>query len=128
MEWMEECFKLATRSNLLGRYCLLIVDGHASYVSTEFIKFIQANKFICLCLQPYLIHLLQTLDVIVFGPLKQNYKRFLSEKTCFITYNINKANFISLIQKARRQGITFRNIESAWRAIELILYNPTIVF
>ena len=33
-----------------------------------------------------------------------------------------------MIQKARRQGITSRNIESAWRATGLIPYNPTVVF
>ena len=113
MEWMEECFEPATRSHLLGQYCLLIFDGHASHVSTKFIKFTQANKIICFCLPPHLTYLLQPLDVGVFGPLKQNYKKLLSEKTRFTTYNIDKADFISLIQKARRQGITSRNIESA---------------
>lgn len=73
-------------------------------------------------------HLLQPLDVDVFGPLKQNYKKLLSKKTYFTTYNIDKADFISLIQKARRQGITSRNIKSAWWATRLILYNPTVVF
>ena len=128
IEWMEECFGPATRSNLLGQYCLLIVDGHASHVSTEFIKFTRANKIICLCLPPHSTHLLQPLDVGVFGPLKQNYKKVLSKKTRFTIYNIDKTDFISLIQKARGQGITSRNIESAWRATRLIPYNPSVVF
>ncbi len=72
--------------------------------------------------------MLQPLDVGVFGPLKQNYKKLLSEKTRFSTYNVDKADFISLIQKARRQGLTSRNIQSAWRVTEFILYNPTVVF
>ena len=91
---MEECFETATRSNLLCQYCFLIIDGHASHVSTEFIKFIQANKMICLCLSAHLTYLLQSLDIGVFGPLKQNYKKLISEKTCFITYNIDKIDFI----------------------------------
>ena len=57
---------------------------------------------ICLCLPPHLTHLLQPLDVSIFGPLKQNYKKLLAEKTRFITYNIDKVDFISLIQQARR--------------------------
>ena len=58
MEWMEKCFEPATRSNLLGQYCLLIIDGHVSHVSTKVIKFTQANKIIFLFLQSYLTHLL----------------------------------------------------------------------
>ena len=97
-------------------------------MSTEFIKFTQAHKIICLCLLPHLTHLLQPLDVSVFGLLKQNYKKLLAKKTRFSTYNFDKADFISLIQKARQNGITSRNIQSAWRATGLIPYNPAMVF
>ena len=84
-----------------GEYRFLIVDGHASHILNEFIKFIKANKIICICLPPHSTHLLQPLDVSVFGPLKQNCKKLLPEKTRFTTYNIVKVNFISLIQQAR---------------------------
>ena len=97
MEWIQDCFEPATRSYLRGQYWLLIIDRHASHVSTEFIKVTQAHKIICLCLPPHSTHLLQPLDVSVFGPLKQNYKKLLAEKTRFSTYNIDKADFISLI-------------------------------
>ena len=86
----------------------------------------------CLCLPAHSTHLLQPLDVGVFGPLKQNYKTLLAAKTRFTTYNIDKADFISLIQKARQQGITSRNIQSALRATYIILplsltkYQPVI--
>ncbi len=79
-------------------------------------------------LLPHSTHLLQAFDVSVFRPLKQNYKKFLVEKTRFSTYNVDKADFISLIQKARQNDIIFRNIQLAWRAIGLIPYNPAMVF
>ncbi len=124
----EGMFWAVHRSHLWGEYWLLIVDGHASHLSTEFITFTQANKIICLCLPSYLTDLLQPLDISVFGSLKQNYKNLLSEKTCSSTYNIEKTDFITLIQKARRQGISSRNIQSACWATRLMLYNPAIVF
>ena len=83
-------------------YRMLIVDGHAPHVTNKFIKFTKENKIVCLCLPAHSTHLLQPLDVSVFGPLKQNYKILLAEKTRFATYNIDKADFISLIQKATR--------------------------
>ena len=66
IEWIEECFESAIRSHLFGQYYLLIVDGHASHLSTEFIKFTQANKIICFYIPSYLIYLLQTLDIGIF--------------------------------------------------------------
>ena len=37
MEYMLDCFEPETRSDLCGEYQILIVDEHASSVSTEFI-------------------------------------------------------------------------------------------
>ena len=128
MEWMRDCFHPETKDRLRGDYRMLIVDGHASHVSTEFIRFAREHKIVCLCLPAHSTHLLQPLDVGVFGPLKQNYKTLLAEKTRFTTYNLDKADFISLIQKARQQGINSRNIQSAWRATGLIPYDPSVVF
>ncbi len=125
---MEECFEPFTRCYLQGESRFLIVDGHASYISTKFITFTRANEIICLCLPPYLTYLLQTLDDSVFGPLKQNYKKLLSEKTRFSTYNIDKNDFIFMVSKAKRQDISSQNIQSAWRATVLIPYNPLVVF
>ncbi len=51
-----------------------------------------------------------------------------SRKNSFFNLQCWKADFISLIQKARQYGITSRNIESAGRATGLIPYNPAMVF
>lgn len=125
---MRDCFEPATRRYLQGEHRMLIVDGHASHVSNEFIRFTREHKIVCLCLPAHSTHLLQPLDVGVFGPLKRNYKTLLAEKTRVTTYNLDKADFISLIQKARRRGISAQNIQSAWRATGLIPYNPSAVF
>lgn len=41
-------------------------------------------------------------------------------------YTIDKAHFISLIQKARLQDINYQNIQLAWQAIRLISHNSSI--
>ena len=81
-----------------------------------------------LYLPPHSTHLLHSLDVNVFNPLKQNYKIPLAKKTRFSTYNIGKANFISFIQKARRQRISSQNIESGLQTTELITFNHSLYF
>lgn len=76
---------------------MLIVDRHTSYVSTKFIQFARKHKIVYLYLSTYFTHLLQPLDIAVFDLLRQNYKTLLAEKTQLITYNLDKADFISLI-------------------------------
>ena len=82
---MRDCFEPETKHCLCNDYRMLIVDGHASHVSTEFIQFVRENKIVCLCLPAHSIHLLQPLDIGVFGPLKQNYKTLPAENTQFTT-------------------------------------------
>ncbi len=110
---MHDCFEPEIRSYLCGEYQILIVDGHASHLSTEFIRFTQEHKIVCLCLPAHSTHLLKPPDVGVISLLKQNYKTLRAEKTQFTMYNIDKADFIFLIQKARQLGITTHNIQPA---------------
>ncbi len=70
MEWMRECFEPATRSHLQDQHRILIVNKHASHVSIEFIKFKWTYRIICLFLPQHSTHLLQPLDVSIFGSLK----------------------------------------------------------
>lgn len=98
---MQEFFEPVITFQLWEKFELLITDGYASYISNKFIQFIRAKKVFCLCLPLHSIYLLQLLDMSVFDPLKQNYKKILAEKSKFSTYNIDKTDFISLIQKAR---------------------------
>ena len=48
--------------------------------------------------------------------------------TWFSTYNIDKVDFLTIVQKARKEGISSHNIESAWRATGFIPYHLAIVF
>ncbi len=59
--------------------------------------------------------------------VKANYKKQLAKKTSFTTYNIDKIDFISLMNQARRYKILFQNVQSAFWAISLIPCNPTFV-
>jgi hypothetical protein len=54
---------------------LLILDGNESHHSTEFELHCKQNNIIILCMPPHSSHLLQSLDVGCFGPLKQAYGR-----------------------------------------------------
>ena len=54
-----------------ARPVLLLLDGHESHMSLEALRFALANDVHLLCLPSHTTHLLQPLDVAVFGPFKK---------------------------------------------------------
>ena len=53
-----------------GQHILLIFDGHASHVSRALIDWAMSNKLILFVLPAHTSHILQPLDVSIFGPLR----------------------------------------------------------
>lgn len=74
-KWFERCFEPETRPDDKNEWRLLIVDGHASHVTTKAIKFCLAHKIVLLCLPPHATHILQPLDVGIFALLAALYKK-----------------------------------------------------
>jgi hypothetical protein len=70
VNWIEKVFDPATQHLLAdGGWCLLILDGHASHVSFEFVKYAWDHHINILCLPSHASADLQPLDVAVFSPL-----------------------------------------------------------
>jgi len=112
LEWLKQCFEPKTRCG--DEYWLLILDGHASHITTKAIKFCIASKIILLCLPPHTTHLLQPLDVDIFAPLATAYKASVREQSKYIiNYNIDKVDFLEIIGAAQDQAITAVNIQKA---------------
>jgi hypothetical protein len=57
----------------VSAYYLLIVNSYKSYNSYKFYKYCKEHKIVTLCMPPYLLYLLQLLDVGCFGLLKRAY-------------------------------------------------------
>jgi len=128
LAWLQDCFEPETRARLKGRYRLLILDGHASHLTSDAIRFAEKNKIILLCLPPHSTDLLQPLNVGIFHPLASAYRRELEAFTRYgAGYSIDKRDFISLYQKAREIALTSKNIQSAWVKSGLFPLDPTIV-
>lgn len=87
--WLRH-FDLYTEPRLQGIYRLLILDGHKSHVSIQFVKYCEAHKIIPLCLPPHSTHMLQPLDIGVFGPLANAYKKRIYDYSLYGAVNITK--------------------------------------
>jgi transposase len=66
MDWIKHWDKYTH----IGRSRMLIIDGHDSHISVEFINYCFDHDIWLLCLPPHTTHLLQPLDVGCFQPLK----------------------------------------------------------
>lgn len=56
--YFKTCFNPETAVGQEGEYRILILDGHASHISTRTIEFCVSQKIIILCLPPHTTHLL----------------------------------------------------------------------
>ncbi len=112
LQWLE-AFNLHTRTQTQGTHWLLVLDGHKSHVFTDFIQYCCDHSIVALCLPPHSTHLLQPLNVKVFGPLSKAYKKCVYTHSHYGAINVNKLNFLHYYQKTRSTAITTQNILSA---------------
>ena len=126
LNWLSY-FNSYTKPQLQEIYRLLIINGHKSHVSLQFIKYCKAYKIVPLCLPPHSTHILQPLDVSIFGPLARAYKKQLYNTALYGALAITKQEFLEIYQAAYSEAISSTNIASTWRATGLIPYNPFTV-
>jgi DDE superfamily endonuclease len=96
IRWLKECFELETR--LAPRKSrILIMDGYASYISIEALKFYIASNIIVLCLPSHSTHITQPLDVGIFQLLVIAYSKGVLERGEYSPiYSIDKLQFLEI--------------------------------
>lgn len=95
VKYLQLLFNPLTAKNLkTNEWRLLIVDGHNSHFSTEFIQFCETHKIELFCIPPHTTHILQPLDVGLFGPLQRHYSHGIEQHARVSEESINKANFL----------------------------------
>ncbi len=125
--WLKQHFEIETAKRQQGEYRLLILDGHESHCTLEFIEYCVEKKIILLVLPPHTIHLLQPLDVAIFQPLSKHYSVEIETHSREKHYWLEKDDFIVYYQNARQKALRESNIFSAWRTTGLLPYNPQVV-
>ena len=98
LEWFQKMFLPAVKLYSSKLPVVLFFDGHHSHMSLKLIKVARNNNVHLMCFPPHCTHILQPLDVAVFGPLKATWRNVLKEhqlKTC--AANVTKEDFPSLL-------------------------------
>jgi hypothetical protein len=117
-------FNKHTQSHTIGRYRLLILNGHGSHSGPKFNQFYTENLIIPLYIPPHSSHLLQPLDVSYFSPLKHTYRQEIQKQIAFSINYINKDEFLTIYSRVRTAALSKKNVQSAFRATGLVLYDP----
>ena len=110
LHWLKEVFEPYSRCYTTGAKRLLILDGHSSHLTAEFDTFCKKNAIVCLCMPAHASHLLQPLDVGVFGLLKRAYRKLLEKRMIAGNNHIDKEDFLSLYPPACAKVFTPDNI------------------
>jgi hypothetical protein len=126
-QWIAQCFEPFTRPRTTGVWRLLVLDGHESHTTWQFINFCHEKKIIPLCLPPHATHLLQPLDVGIFSPLSHYYGLAVDKMIRFGCQAISKSNFLELYMEAHNTTYKPTTILSAFRATGLIPFDPSAV-
>lgn len=79
LEWFTKIFVPSVDHLLKTGPVLLFVDGHKSHLSLPLLKIAREKGVHLYCLPPHCTHVLQPLDVGVYGPIKQEWKKILRE-------------------------------------------------
>lgn len=100
VQWFEKMFLPATKHVAKKLPVILFFDGHHSHLSIKLIELARAHNVHLFCFPPHCTHILQPLDVAVFGPVKAAWRKVLKEhqlETC--AASITKEDFPMLLSK-----------------------------
>lgn len=124
-KWLRY-FHLQTR-HTVGEYRLLLLDGHGSHCTYEFIEYCDRHKIIPYCLPPHSTYLLQPLDIVVFQPYKHWHAQAVDEATRTGCTDFNKVEFLAALHDIRLHTFKANTIKTAWRKAGLVPHDPNVV-
>uniref|UniRef100_A0A4W5MFY0 HTH CENPB-type domain-containing protein n=1 Tax=Hucho hucho TaxID=62062 RepID=A0A4W5MFY0_9TELE len=112
LKWLVFFVKHAPKERPL----VLVVDHHKTHVSREVVKFCRENQVEVVCLPANTTHVLQPLDISVFGPLKtvlsRNAARLGLVQGDLV---IGKKHFSARLREAYPQAVTKKNIMAGFK-------------
>ena len=124
--WLK-IFDAQTKAKVNGEWRLLLVDGHTSHYSLEFLEYARDNKIAVACYPSHTTHIYQGLDVVIFVVLKNrlSHERDLWHRKH--AQDITKENFLAIYRRAHLDALTPDNILSAFHKTGIYPYDPSVV-
>jgi hypothetical protein len=126
--WYIKDFDAQTREKAAGSPRLLIVDGHNSHFSMEFLNYAQANEIIVICYPSHTTHVLQGLDVVTFAALKKRWTLARDEwEQANYPVKLTKGPFLKVFGSTFTDTMTPSLIRSSFEKTGVVPFNPAVV-
>ena len=124
--WLKHHF-IPNIGRRVGKYCLLVLDGHGSQLTPEFDQICEENHIIAICMPAHASHLLQPLDVGCFAVLKKLYGGAVSTLMRNGVNSIEKEDFLEIIADARKGAFKPSTIQNSFLATGLAPFDANKV-
>lgn len=106
VEWLDKVFDPNTTPSTPSTYRLLIMDGHTSHISDAIIDVFWSRRIVPLLLPAHSTHVMQPLDVSIFGPLTAAYRHIINDVAHDVSRDIDRAEFATIYAQARSKVLT----------------------
>jgi hypothetical protein len=110
-----------------GEYRLLLVDGHNSHHTVDFLLYAREHLIVVLCYTPHSTHIYQGLDDVIFLPLKkyigEERDKWLREHAAAM----DKNSFFAIYGRAHVRALTVDNITAAFKKTGVWPFNLNVV-
>jgi DDE superfamily endonuclease len=120
--WLEH-FDRCSKPHQEGAYRLLL-DGHASHTTPTLIQSCYDRDIIPFCLPPHSTHLLQPLDVCVFGPYKHFHAIVTERGVRRSIYDWGKDDFLATQPEIKKTAFKKSTIVSSFRQTGIYPFDP----
>ncbi|CBQ69138.1 related to transposase [Sporisorium reilianum SRZ2] len=118
--WAENVFDANMKLSTPSEWRLLIIDGHASHTSSRFIDALWKRHILPVCLPAHATHVMQPLDVSIFGPITVAYWCLVTELAPHVAATgIDKAQFGTLYAQAQAKTLTLAAAKKAFQDTRL---------
>jgi hypothetical protein len=129
LAWLKQVFDQSTKEKAGRSYQLLILDGHGSHLTMDFIKYCDQNRILLAIYPPHSTHTLQPLDVIMFKPLSSAYSSQVAgfiERSQELT-SMSKRDFYPMFMAAWEASFKEETILKAFEATGLSPLEPEVI-
>ena len=127
--WLEQVFNPATKAKARRSWRLLIMDGHGSHLTIDFLTLCAEQRILVLIFPPHSTQSLQPLDVCCFSPLATYYTQALTRHlhgSQGLT-PIKKGDFFKLFWEAWTNTFTAKLVQSAFSSVGIVPLNPNVI-
>ncbi|KAJ3566294.1 hypothetical protein NP233_g7094 [Leucocoprinus birnbaumii] len=116
LKWLQDVFDAETREQTQSSTRVLILNGHNSHYTLQFLEYAREHNITVLGYPPHCTHALQGLDVVCFAKMKQEFKKVVANFEANNGRDVKKADFTGLFGTAFNNSFSIETVQAAFQA------------